>query len=313
MRYPAPLPAQLGARPFAVADADALGVPRARLRAGDLRIPYRGVRSTDAQPPSDLLGRCIEYAPRLEPWQFYNDATALALAGAPLPWSVDPNAVHVAAHRPRREPRIPGVTGHRLQRRDPKLLSHPAGFPVESPERAWRQAGYSWPLDALVAAADHLILPRRALCTLDELWHEVEEMGDMRGRILATALRLARVGSESPKETELRLLLSRNGLPEPELNVELFDDRGTFIARLDMLYTRWRVAVEYDGRQHASDPKQFERDADRWEAIRQQGIRLVRILSHHMGGERPQAPVLVGEALWEAGWRPRPVVERLSV
>lgn len=258
----------------------------------------------DPEPPRELLDRCVEYAPRLEPWQFYNQATALALAGVPLPGGLDPAALHVAAHRPRREPRIPGVTGHRLQRRAPLLLTHSGGFLVESLPRAWRQAGYSWPLDALVAAADHLILPRRELCTIEELWQELEEMGDMRGRILETALRLARVGSESPRETALRLMLVRNGLPEPELNVEIFDERGTFIARMDMLYPRWKVAVEYDGRHHAADPQQFEKDADRWEMIRRQGYRLVRILHHHMRGDAPQAPGLVGEALWEAGWRP---------
>jgi len=262
------------------------------------------VRSTEVEQPSDLLGRCIEYAPRLEPWQFYSHATALGLAGVPLPGSAAAS-LHVAAHRPRREPRIPGVTGHRLQRRIPRLLTHAEGFRVESPARAWRQAGYSWPLDALVAAADHLILPRRSLCTLDDLWQEVKEMGDMRSRVLQRALRLARIGSESPKETALRLMLARNALPEPELNVDIFDQRGTFVARLDMLYSHWKVAVEYDGRQHASDPKQFEKDADRWEMIRQEGYRLVRILHHHMRGDLPQAPRLVGEALWEAGWRPR--------
>lgn len=127
----------------------------------------------------------------------------------------------------------------------------------------------------------------------------------MRGRILERALRLARVGSESPRESKLRLLLVRSGLPEPELNADLFDRRGTFLARLDMSYPQWKVAVEYDGRQHASDPRQFEKDADRWEGIRREGWRLVRILNHHMQGPTPEAPQLVGEALWEAGWRPR--------
>ncbi|GGF35968.1 hypothetical protein GCM10010922_08900 [Microbacterium sorbitolivorans] len=305
MRPPTPLPPELISQPFAVADADELGVPRTRLRALDLRTPYRGVRSTDAEDPTDLLARCLEYAPRLARWQFFNDATALALLGAPLPARIDQDAIHVAAHRPRREPRIEGVTGHRLQRREPDWVEHPEGFRVESPVRALRQVGYSWPLDSLVAAADFLILPDRQLCTLDDLWKEVQEMGDMRGRILERALRLARVGSESPRESKLRLLLVRSGLPEPELNADLFDRRGTFLARLDMSYPQWKVAVEYDGRQHASDPRQFEKDADRWEGIRREGWRLVRILNHHMQGPTPEAPQLVGEALWEAGWRPR--------
>lgn len=292
MRRPAPLPTALANRPFSVADADAASVSRARLRAHDLRTPYRGIRTaTPASPPADVLSACVEYAPRLADWQFFSHTTALALIGAPLPASTDPTPLHVSAHRPRREPRIRNVTGHRLQRRSPRLLAHPEGFLFESPARAWRQAGYSWPRDALVAAADHLVSPRHALCTLDELWREVDDMGDMRGRILASTLRLARVGSESPRETALRLMLLRAGLPEPDLNQDLFDDRGTFVARLDMTFRRWKVAVEYDGRQHAESTRQFELDADRWNAIAQQGWRLVRVLNHHMRGETPPRAV----------------------
>ena len=61
------------------------------------------------------------------------------------------------------------------------------------------------------------------------------------------ALELVRPGSESPKETELRLLLIRGGLPEPELNVDVVGKNGRFIGRGDLVYRRHKVLVEYDG------------------------------------------------------------------
>lgn len=303
MRTPSPLPRALSARAFAVAESDALGVPRSRLRASDLRTPFRGTRSRAEDPPADLLTACLEYAPRLADHQFYSHATALALRGIPLPSGVDPTALHVATHRPNREPRIPGIVGHRLQRRAPSYTRHPSGFLVENPVRAWRQVGYTWPHDALVAAADHMISPRHTLVDARDLEQELEEMGDMRGHILRSALGLSRIGSESPRETDLRLMIVRFGLPEPELNQDLFDARGTFVARLDLSYRRWKVAVEYDGRQHAEDPHQFEIDTDRWDSVRREGWTLVRILNHHMKGDAPRAPLLVRDALWHAGWR----------
>lgn len=64
-------------------------------------------------------------------------------------------------------------------------------------------------------------------------------------------------------------------LPEPATNVELFDDRGQFVARLDMPYPKWRVVVEYDGAHHERDPRQRQRDRERREAIEALGWRVI--------------------------------------
>ncbi len=129
-------------------------------------------------------------------------------------------------------------------------------------------------------------------------------MGDVRGGILRRALALARPGVRSPRETHLRLLLTRHGLPEPGVNEDIFSARGEFVAEIDLTFEAWRVAVEYDGRVHAEDPRQFARDADRWAAIRDAGWDHVRILSHHLRGDGAPAASLVRAALLRAGWRP---------
>ncbi len=176
------------------------------------------------------------------------------------------------------------------------------GLPVEHPVRAWRQAGTVWAVDDLVCAADFLVARRRPLASIEELRHEVTVMGDVPARALARALRDVREGAESSEETRLRLVLTRAGLPDPELNWELRDIAGRLIARLDLAYPAVRVGVEYDGRVHAEDARQFEVDADRWSAIARAGWTHVRVLRHHMRGRPPRAVDMVRRALISAGW-----------
>lgn len=218
-------------------------------------------------------------------------------------WPYRPG-IHVSAHRPAREPRTIGVFGHRLQTRDDATFRDVGGLRLEHPVRAWRQVGRLWPVADLVAAADFLIGGENPFATLDELRTEVSVMGDVRGGVLAAALRQARHGVRSARETRLRLLLERAGLPHPETGWDLFDDRGTFVAELDLAFPRYRVAVEYDGRVHAESSVQFERDADRWDAIRAQGWSHTRILSHHLQAGGRIAVEKVALALSAAGWSP---------
>jgi hypothetical protein len=304
MPRPSELPEDLRHRAFTFSEAIAAGVTPQRLRASDLDTPFHGIRvveaTTDADFPS-LRGRCEMIAPRLRQCQFFSHETALALVGAPLPrWPHRPG-IHVSAHRPAREPRTRGVIGHRLQTRESAAISID-GLCVEHPVRAWRQAGRLWAVDDLVAAADFLVARRRPFATIDDLRDEVRVMGDVEGRRLGRALRDAREGAESPEETRLRLVIIRNGLPEPELNWDLRDAGGRLIARLDLAYPSLRVGVEYDGRVHADDLRQFEADADRWNAIARAGWMHVRILRHHMRGRPPRAVEMVRVALESAGW-----------
>lgn len=101
----------------------------------------------------------------------------------------------------------------------------------------------------------------------------------------------------------MRLILVRAGLPEPELNPELRDEDGNFVARLDLAYPEYRVAVEYDGRQHA-ELAQFRRDADRWPAVAAQGWLLIRVVDHHLLDPVRGVVHPVSRALRSRGWCP---------
>ena len=298
---------------FTVAEGIARGHTPGRMRGPAFTAPFHGVRAPagDPQPRSEADRRLAEYAPhlwqlrllaeryapRLRPGQFYSHDTALALLGAPTPRGWTPS-LHVSVYRPSARLEARGVIGHRLQARPPDVrVVH--GLPVESPARAWVQVSRSWSADDLIAAADSLVLPTRKLATPDEIRSEAAAM---RGHALDGVIADVRVGAESFRETRLRLACRRAGLPEPQLNVDLFDDRGTFIARIDQLYEEFGVAAEYDGRHHAADARQFARDADRWEAIRAAGWDHVRILRHHLEPDPRPAVAKIRAALVRGGW-----------
>lgn len=321
------LPPAFRGVPFSTRDALDAGIAPNRLRSAGLRAPHSGVRAPLVPLPATLRDRCLELLPRLAPLQIFCGVTASGLWGAPLP----PRAeafLHIGALLATREPRIPGVIGHRLAL-PPGEVSFADGLPVPSPAEAWAQLGAvtrsgsprsarrrsDWPLtpaqttrslltlDDLVAVGDHLVA--RGLTTEEEL-REAAAVARRRGAIaLREACEWIRAGVESPKETELRLLLLRNGMPEPEVNWDLRDAASRFIARVDLAYPRYRVAVEYDGRHHA-EIEQFARDADRWAAIDASDWILVRVLSHHLADPHRSVLPRVRRALRSRGWEPAP-------
>lgn len=291
------------------------GLGRGLLRGPRFDAPFHGVR--EAKQPTtpmtpeerrlaeyapqllELRRLAKKYAPRMRDDQFYSHETALALIGAPTPEHWVPR-LHVSAHRPRNGPGARAVIGHRLQSRKPAWRVI-AGVRVEHPARAWVQSSTTRTHDQLVAAGDYLVLPRRGLVTIAELWAEARAM---RRSALDDVLIDVREGSESFRETDLRLACLRAGLPEPELNVDIHDMAGVFIGRFDQVYRRYRVLVEYDGRQHALDQFQFERDADRWDAARNAGWDHVRILKKHLVPDPSIAVAKVRAALRRAADNP---------
>jgi len=96
-------------------------------------------------------------------------------------------------------------------------------------------------------------------------------------RRLRSALLMADGGAESPRETALRLLLVRAGLPPPETQIEFYDDYGDVVIRVDMGWRKWKVAVEYDGVQHWADGRQRAWDIDRIAILDSLGWVVIRV------------------------------------
>ena len=298
-----PLPRPLRTSAFTIRTAHLTRVPRSRLGARDIRAPYYGVRSSIVWPEAfNAIERASrEYLPRLRPAMVFSHSTAASLLGAPLPARLGNEPLHITAIPPRREPRTLGVIGHR-EYHDSSEFGMLRGIPITNPATTWVQLASQLSIDELIVVGDFFV-GRSGLCSLEDLDSALDARGQ-RGIVkLRAAREHIRLGSESPRETETRLAILDGGLPEPELNWVLRTADRRFVARLDMAYPGYRVAVEYDGRQHA-EGAQFEIDADRWYAIEREGWIVVRVLAHHL-----RSPGLVAdrvrEALTSRGWAPR--------
>lgn len=291
---PSRLPESLSDGPFSTARALALGVRPGRLRGRDLASPFHGVRVPATNARDDARERALALAPALRPGWCFSHVTALLLWGLPLPLSASGMQAPVHVGVPGgRGPRRPGVVGHDLA----GDVSHVevAGLPVVDPVSAWCQSATLLPLDALVAVGDGLAgswSPHAAARgrPMAELAAAVDARAGTRGAgRLRDALALVRPRVESPKETELRLLLLRAGLPEPEVNVKRRDALGRYLGKPDLSWATHLVSAEYEGDEHRSDPHRWRNDIDRVERFTDAGWRVVRVTQrdlHGAGAER---------------------------
>jgi len=95
--------------------------------------------------------------------------------------------------------------------------------------------------------------------------------------------------SRSPKESEMRAVLSFSGLPTPDVNADV-EYNGRRIAIVDFLYMWWRLVLEYEGRQHALDADQFRHDIARYARLREAGFEYVQVTNEML--RQPRALVL---------------------
>lgn len=84
-------------------------------------------------------------------------------------------------------------------------------------------------------------------------------------------------GAESPYETRTRLLLAGSGLPRPRTQIEVLNECGAVLARIDMGWEEWKVGVEFDGAHRWTDPAQRSRDIDRLAELEARGWTIVRV------------------------------------
>ena len=94
-----------------------------------------------------------------------------------------------------------------------------------------------------------------------------------------------RTGVDSVMETRLRMLIVLAGLPEPTINHILRANDGSWLRRIDLSYLDLRLAIEYDGRQHALDTKQWNSDIRRREELEQQGWRFIVVTADSLYGD----------------------------
>ncbi|RKR74353.1 hypothetical protein [Frondihabitans australicus] len=271
---PRPLPPLLDGAPFRVADA-VPSVGRERLRRADLEAPGVGLRAPvgTGLTPQSLW-------PALAPAQRFSHATAAALLKLPLPWRLRSGLIHVTTTGTGAVMRRRGVAGHRSV--SPASIEVD-GLRVSESADVFVECAGILSLDQLVALGDAVAGPEsgggRDLLVAAVARHA----GGRHAVRLREALALVRENVESAKETELRLLIIRDGLPEPSCNRPVYDSRGVKIGRPDLGYPSVRLGIEYEGDHHRTDRDQWRRDIRRRERFAAAGWRTLRVTDDDLG------------------------------
>ncbi|WP_168625524.1 hypothetical protein, partial [Cryobacterium sp. BB307] len=300
MRNANPLPPEFEGTTFTTRSARNRGVPEKRLRAKDLRAPYRGVRTAASSLPvpgdpdsetqlADLVHQAVAYATRAGDDEVFSHATAARLWGISLPWWLEVRpGLDVAVYEPAHPPQVEGIFGHRIARDVGFELVH--GVRVTPPVETWIQLASLLGVHDLVVAGDALVRRKRPLSTTAELTEAAVNARRRPGvRRLRAAALVVRPGTDSPMESRLRMLIVQAGLPEPLVGHTVFDDGGNWVGTPDLAYPEHRVALEYEGDIHRIDQLTFRSDIERRERFYDARWRIIRVVKDHL--DRP-APLL---------------------
>jgi hypothetical protein len=227
------------------------------------------------------------------------EATLAGLSAAAVHGSlwIDPTE---PAELIRRGDEVSGILIHRDKLADEEICVID-GMPTTTPGRTaydlGRRDGLTRAVMRLDALANATGLERSSLDML------IDRHAGARGIVqLRRAADLMDGGAESPQETRTRLLLTAAGFPRPQTQILVCDELGYFIGRVDMGWREWKVAVEYDGPQHWTDPGQHARDIDRLAELQAAGWIIVRV-SRDILRYRPDVFLArVRDAMLIAGW-----------
>lgn len=302
MRTPRRLPPDLARAPFSVERADAAAVSRDRLRASDLANPFRGVRvpralleGADEHARFSLL--CDAYQTRMPRGWFFSGPAAARIMGVPVPARLQRPEVHVTAPTAF-TPRGRFVVGHTAQRAETTSMF---GRPVRVPAEVWCELASVLDLDELVQAGDRTLSDKPVpLTTRRHLGAAVAAHGSRRGaRLLATALPLLRENVWSPRETWVRLVIVRAGLPEPHRNRRIYGPDRKLIAIGDLVFPQYKTIVEYEGERWHSNPWSSI-DVDRFNRLVLLGWTVIRVRKHHTAADVEQ---MTRAALLLNGWQ----------
>jgi hypothetical protein len=196
--------------------------------------------------------------------------------------------VHTRGPAPR------GIVVHRNKLAEDEICMR-ASIDCTTPARTAYDIGRRTVADESIIRIDALLNATR--CTVAQVESIAARYPGARGiRQLRAALDLVDGGAESPKETELRLLLVRSGLPRPVTQILVANPRGRD-RRIDMGWPDRMVGVEYDGEQHFKNPDDYANDIERLEFLANRGWTIVRVSARQLRRERAEVLLRVRRAL----------------
>ena len=220
-------------------------------------------RETKPWHRHDLRARAVARALGNEPPLVLTHHSALAVRGIEV-HGVD-DRVHVARIGSGRGRTDTGLASHRPL--DASLTATHQGLLTVTPAVACVQVASHFGGEAGLVSADHAL--HQEEMTRADLDGAMAALEPWRwSREPAKMLALADGSAESGAESRTRWALRTLGLRLPTPQVEIFDSRGDFVARVDFLYEDMKLVIEVDGR------KKYEKAQDVWdEKLREDRLR----------------------------------------
>lgn len=281
-------------RPFTRADAIAAGISPKELRGSKFRRIFYGVYIAARVPDHPLIR--TQAALIVHPADaFASHFTAGRVYGVPLPVHA---LEHVTVSKKSDRTERDGIQCH---------VSTPGfggvtvvdGVRVSSACAMFIELASYLTLVDLVVVGDALVRLKRV--SSDQLRAFCDASDARFARAAQRAAAYVRAKVDSPMETRLRMLIILAGLPEPEVNHEIRDDFGNVIMCFDLSYPGIKLIIEYDGRQHAKNTKQWLHDVKRRERLDETGWRIVIVTSEGIYRKPAETISRVWRALQQRG------------
>lgn len=173
-------------------------------------------------------------------------SSAIAEHGGPL-WGVNWDVAHTTRREAGRAGRrAADWIQHRGRLSDDDIVEV-GGVPVTRAARAALEFTTIHGVEASLVAVNGLL--RSGAMTLDEFRAQVEEHRAWPNSLISDlVLRLADPRTDSVGEDRFLHLAFRQGLPRPTPQVEVYDEAGHLVGRVDFVWPEFGVFLEFDGR-----------------------------------------------------------------
>ena len=287
-------PALNARRPFSRADARRAGIKLRELLSPRFHKIFYDCYIASTMPITTELR--AKAALGISPSGSYvSHFTAAQLWGAAVPNVSD---VHVT---------VPGDAGGTVRRgvkahaaADGTATTRIRALPITTPEQTFLDlAAAGIDLVALVVLGDTLV--RACKTSARELVDAANRWRGRGAKQARRAVRYVRDGVDSVMESRLRMLLVLAGLPAAQVNFIVRHPDGSWRMRFDLCYPALKLIIEYDGRQHAMNTAQWQRDLKRREELDALGWRLIVVTAEDLYDAPEQVLVRVRAALIERG------------
>lgn len=284
-------------KPFTTADLESAGLTWSVLRRSEFKRIYRGVWVRRMAIDGDTH---IRAALALhEGAAIASHFSAGRLHGMPLP---EHRFEHVMVFHPRDRRYRPEIKSHAARRR--RRVVRIRGIPASDIYATFVDLAGCLSLVDLVVVGDWMT--RHAGIAPDHLVRACKLSREHHAGAAARAAAYVRAGVDSPMETRLRMLIVLAGLPEPEVNHIVYRADGSWRCRYDLWYRTVGLIVEYDGRQHAQDPRQWNRDLTRREELDDEQLKILVVTAEGIYQEPLQTLTRIRRNLLLRGYGPVP-------